>query len=140
MTRLALILLAVATLFGADDPWLKVTQLPNRSELRIYQKNVKEPVIAVLADANEERLIVVAKNKQLAIRKTEIDRLDARPITRANKPEITSTQKQTEPDFTPKPNAKPDVPGVSSSGGISFGGSRPDFKTVYTRPPSKAGE
>jgi hypothetical protein len=134
MPRLILILLAAATLFGADNPWLKVEQLPNRSELRIYQRGVKDFVTATLADANEERIVVVTKNKQFSIQKEEIDRLDARPMTPPKKPEVTTTEKQTEPDYAPAPPGKPPVAGTSSSSSVSFGGNKPDFKTIYTRP------
>jgi hypothetical protein len=134
MRRLVLTLLAAATLLAADNPWLTVQQLPNRSELRIYQRGVKDPITATLADANEERIVVVAKNKQVAIQREEIDRLDARPMTPTKKPEVTKTEKETAPDYTPTPPAKPPVPGTSSSSSVSFGGNKPDFKTIYTRP------
>jgi hypothetical protein len=135
MTRLALILLTVLTLFGADNPWLKVRQLPNRSELRIYRKGDKSPLNAVLADTSDDAIVVVAKNKQLTVRKDEIDRLDARPPAKASKPEVTTTSKQTDPDYTPQPGpgARPALPGTSSSSGLTFGGNKGDFKTVYTR-------
>jgi hypothetical protein len=67
MTRIALLLLAALTLFGADNPWLKVQHLPNRSELRIYRKGEKAPMNAVLADASDDAIVVVAKDKQLTV-------------------------------------------------------------------------
>lgn len=135
MTRLTLILLAALTLFGADNPWLKVRQLPNRSELRIYRNGDKSPLNAVLADTSDDAIVVVAKNKQLTLRKDEIDRLDARPPAKPSKPEVTTTSKQTDPDYTPQPGpgARPALPGTSSASGISFGSNKGDFKTVYTR-------
>ncbi|HVW09754.1 MAG TPA: hypothetical protein VHC90_14295 [Bryobacteraceae bacterium] len=135
MIRLALILLAALTLFGADNPWLKVQQLPNRSELRVYRKGEKSPLNAVLADTSGDAIVVVAKDKQLTIHKDEIDRLDARPPARSGKPEVTSTSKQSDPDYTPQPGPgeRPALPSTSASSGISFGGNKGEFRTVYTR-------
>lgn len=132
MIRLALIALTVAALFGADNPWLKVQQLPNRSELRIYKKGEKSPVNVILADVSEDKLVVVEKNKQYTIQKDEIDRLDARPVTPSKKTEATTTEKQNDPDYTQPPNRGPALPTTSSSSSLSFG-NKPDFKTLYTR-------
>jgi hypothetical protein len=133
MSRLALILIAAATLLAADNPWVKVKELPNRSELRIYRKSARQPLTATLADTTDEQIVVVVKNQQLTIAKDDIDRIDARPLEGSKKPVVTTTEKTTDPDYTPKPNASPAVPGTSSSSSVSFGG-KPDFKTVYTRP------
>ncbi len=56
MSRIALVVLSAVALFAADDPWAKVTALPNRSELRIYQKGARDPITATLADATDERI------------------------------------------------------------------------------------
>jgi hypothetical protein len=134
MARIALILLAALTLFGADNPWLKVQQLPNRSELRIYRKGEKSPMNAVLADTSGDAIVVVAKDKQLTVHKDEIDRLDARSPAKSSKPQVTTTSKQTDPDYTPQPGpGHTAVPGDSSSSNLSFGGNKGEFKTVYTR-------
>jgi hypothetical protein len=134
MARLVLILFTVFTLCAADNPWLKVRQLPNRSELRIYRRGEKAPLKAVFADASADAIVVVAKDKQLTIHKDEIDRLDARPPATSRKPTVTTTQKQTEPDYTPQPGpgARPALPGTSSSSSLSFG-DKGDFKTLYRR-------
>lgn len=139
MTRLTWLLIIALPLLAAEDPWAKVQALPNRSELKIYQKGARDPLAAVLADANAERLVVVvpAKKQQLTIQKDEIDRLDARPLSGPpSKPAVTKTEKTTEPDYTPQPgpNRGPALPGVESSSSVSFGGNKPDFKTVYVRP------
>jgi hypothetical protein len=134
MTRIALLLLAALTLFGADNPWLKVQQLPNRSELRIYRKGEKAPMNAILADTSADAIVVVAKNKQLTLHKEEIDRLDARPPAKPSKPEVTTTSKQTDPDYTPQPGpGHTALPSTSSSSNLSFGSNKGEFKTVYTR-------
>ncbi len=137
MSRVVLILFSVAALFGADNPWVKVKALPNRSELRIYQKGVRDPIVATLADSTDESIVVVAKNKQMTIAREDIDRLDARPVEAKKKPEVTTTEKTTDPDYTPHPpSSGTQVPAMSSSSSVSFGGNKPDFKTVYTRPPA----
>ncbi len=138
MSRIALVLLAAGTLFAADDPWAKVTALPNRSELRIYQKGVRNPITATLADATEERIVVVVKNKQTTIAKDDVERIDARPMEAKKKPETTTTQTTTDPDIVPHLGAGPPMAQTSTSSGMSFGGNKPDFKTVYTKPPAAA--
>jgi len=134
MTRIALLLLAALTLFGADNSWLKVQQLPNRSELRIYRKGEKSPLNAVLADTSGDAIVVVAKDKQLTVHKDEIDRLDARPPAKPSKPRVTTTSKQSDPDYTPQPGpGHTALPSTSSSSNLSFGGDKGEFKTVYSR-------
>ena len=134
MSRIALIILSAAGLFAADNPWAKVTDLPNRSELRIYQKGVRDAITATLADATEERIVVVVKNKQMTIAKEDIERIDARPVEPKKKPEATTTQTTSDPDLAPRLGAGPPMPTTSTSSGMSFGGSKPDFKTIYIKP------
>jgi hypothetical protein len=136
MSRIALIFLSTAALFAADNRWGKVIALPNRSELRTYQKGVHDAIIATLADATEERIVVVVKNKQMTIAKEDIERLDARPVEPKKKPETTTTQTTSDPDLAPRLGAGPPVSTTSTSSGMSFGGNKPDFKTIYVKPPA----
>ena len=138
MSRIPLILLFALTALGADDPWIKVKTLPDRSELRVYKKGAHDPLTVILADASEDAIVVVEKKTQLTIHKEEIDRIDARPVTTSKKPAITTTEKTSDPDYTPKgtPSKGPALPSTESSSSMSFGGNKPDFKTVYTRPPT----
>src|ERR1700734_2058170 len=85
MTRIVTFLLAAAVLLGADTSWTRVKELKSRAELRVYKKGAREPINATYDDANDERLIVVVKNEQVAIPKEDIDRLDARPIATPRK-------------------------------------------------------
>ncbi len=129
---LILFTLAAIGLLAADTSWNNVQSLPGKSEIRIYQKGAKDPVSAVFADANAERIIVVMKNKQVAIAKDDIDRIDARPVsTGPKKPSVTTTETTHEPDYSPEPPGKTALPSTSSSSSISFG--KPEFKTVYRR-------
>jgi hypothetical protein len=136
MCRIVLILLSAAALFAGDNPWAKVTALPNRSELRVYQKGVRNAITATLADATEERIVVVVKNKQMTIAKEDIERIDARPVEPKKKPEATTTQTTTDPDIAPRLGAGAPMSTTSTSSGMSFGGSKPDFKTIYVKPPA----
>ena len=138
MTRIAPFMLAgmlfaPALLPGADSSWDKVKDLKNRAELRIYKKGARQPVSATFYDANDERIIVVVKNEQVAIPKEDIDRIDARPVSGPRKMTVEKTQTQSEPDYTPRPGAGPPVPGTSSSSSVSFGGSKPNFEMIYQR-------
>ena len=136
MSRIALILLSAVALFAADSPWAKVTALPNRSELRIYQKGARDAITATLADATEERIVVVVKNKQMTVAKEDIERIDARLVEPKRKPEATTTQTTTDPDLAPRLGAGPPMSTTSTSSGMSFGGNKPDFKTIYVKPPA----
>jgi uncharacterized sporulation protein YeaH/YhbH (DUF444 family) len=131
MFRIVTAFLVAALLLAADNPWAKVKELQNRSELRIYKKGVREPITAVFDEANDDRIIVVVKDKQMAIPKEDIDRIDARAGA-ARKVNVEKTDKRTEPDYVPRPNSGPPVPGTSSSSNVSFGG-KPDFQTIYRR-------
>jgi len=132
MFRLATAFFVAALLLAADNPWAKVKELQDRSELRIYKKGVREPITAVFDEANDERIIVVVKDKQMAIPKEDVDRIDARPST-ARKVTVEKTEKRTEPDYVPRrPNSEPPLPGTSSSSNIGFG-NKPDFQTIYRR-------
>lgn len=135
MIRIALFGLAAFSLLGADNPWLKVEQLKSRQELKIYKKGTAEPVNAVFDEANDDRVIVVVKNKQIAIPKEDIDRIDARPSGKGGRTVTRQTTSKTvEPDYAPHPPAGADVPTTSYGSSVNFGSGKPDFQTVYRRP------
>jgi uncharacterized sporulation protein YeaH/YhbH (DUF444 family) len=134
MSRIATFLFTAVLLLGADDSWKKVQDLKSHSELRIYKKGTREALNATLDEANEDRIVVVVKNKQVAIPKEDIDRIDARPGKTPRKVNVDSTTKETDPDLTPHPNPAIPVPGTSSSSTVSVGGDgRPGFETIYRR-------
>jgi hypothetical protein len=138
MPRIALLMLMGTVLWGVDNPWAKVQELKSRSELRIYKKGAREPLMATLDEVNEDRILIVVKNEQMSVPKDDIDRLDARPSVKTPAKIVKETTvKTTEPDYTPHPPAGVDVPGQSYNTSISrTGGSKPDFETVYRRPPA----
>lgn len=133
MSKIATFLFAAAVLLGADSSWTRVKELKSRAELRIYKKGAREPITATFDDANDERLIVVVKNEQVAIPKEDIDRLDARPAAGPRKVSVDKTEKITPPDPVPNPRSGPAGPGESTSSNVSFGGSKGDFETIYRR-------
>lgn len=133
MRKIATFMLAAAVLLAADISWTRVKELKSRVELRIYKKGAREPINATFDDANDDRLIVVVKNEQVAIPKEDIDRLDARPAATSRKLNVEKSEKVTEPDPVPNPRSGPARPGESSSSNVSFGGSKPDFETIYRR-------
>jgi hypothetical protein len=138
MTRIATFMLAAAVLLGADSSWTRVKELKSHAELRIYKKGAREPINATFDDANDDHLIVVVKNEQVAIPKEDIDRLDARPAATPRKVNVQKTEKITDPDPVPNPRSGPPAPGESSSSNVSFGGSKPDFETIYRRAAASA--
>lgn len=135
MLRSIVFLFAVAAAFGAEDGWEKVRQLRSGSELRIYKRAEKQPILAKLDEASEERLVVVLKNEQVSIAKDDIDRLDARPprtggrFTRETRTTRSTPERQ--PANMPTPAAP--VPSTSSSSSVTIN-SKPDFEMVYRRP------
>jgi len=138
MARLALFFALALPMIAADNPWSKVQDLKSGSELRIYKKGVTEPVSATFDEANDERMVIVVKYKQMAIAKEDIDRVDARPPVKKTPRKITvnHTVKTTDPDFTPHPN--PGIPAPETSWGSSVGmsgGPKPGFEIIYRRQP-----
>lgn len=134
--KVTLILTASMLLFAADNPWTKVQELKSGSELRIFKKGAAQPVMATFDEANDERMVVVVKNKQMAVAKEDIDQVDARPPAKKTPRKLTvdHTVKTTEPDLAPHPNAGVPVPGTSYGSSLSTGGgSKPPFETVYRR-------
>src|SRR5690349_21609000 len=91
MLKTLLFLVAAATAFGADKSWDKVRELKTGTELRIFKREAKQPVLATMDEANDERIVVVVKNEQIAIAKADIDRLDYRPPRTGSKMTKTTT-------------------------------------------------
>jgi hypothetical protein len=124
MWKLAALLFATSFILYADknvaaDPWDKVRDLKTGSDLRIYKTGVTEPVRAQFADVTERKLLVIIKNSETAITKSEIERIDYQPPPTKSR--------------TKTYDATPD----SASMSISSGNSREGWQTIYQRPPSK---
>ena len=137
MRSLAFFLLAVSTAFCADDPWAKVRDLKSGTEIRVFKKGSMEPILAKIDEANDTSLIVVVKNEQVAIPRETVDRLDYRPPQPGGrvKKEVTSTTETPEMRAGEAPNPR-EQSGVTTSTSTSYSVvSKPDFETLYRRPP-----
>lgn len=139
MLKLASFLLIAVMLPAADSAWQKVVDLKSGSELRIYKKASTQPLTATFDEANDERIVIVMKNEQLAVQKADIERIDARPPAVKTKGRITTTttSKTVDPDYTPHPQPGLNVPGTTSSTSISRTSTATTeaFETVYRRLP-----
>lgn len=135
MPRVLLLNLATLAAFGAENSWDKVRELKTGTELRIIKKGARQPLIGIMDEANDERLIVVIKNEEIAIRKDDIDRVDFRPATKSRVAKETRTTQSDTTQSTPVgPQPKGSQSGPSTSTTTSFGGaSKPDFETIYRR-------
>ncbi len=136
MRWLAIMLLAAVTAFAADDPWTKVQNLKSGTELRIFKKHGMHPILAKMEQANPDSLIIVVKNEELAIPRDLIDRIDYRPVRTDSR--VTKETRETVegPDAKTAAESPNNVPGQTASSSTSYVfGSKPDFQTIYRRPP-----
>jgi hypothetical protein len=136
MLRSSSLLLTALAALAADDSWTKVRDLKAGTELRIYKKDSKQPLVAKLDQATEDSLIVILKTSQVAIAKEEIDRIDQRPARKGGR--VTTDTKTTEitPGTTQSTSSPtPGGPTRSTSSGLSIN-SAPEFVMVYRRPPA----
>ena len=120
----------------APNPWKPVTEIKSGTDLRIVRKGTAQPILAVMDEADDERIVVVIKNEQVAIPRADILRLDARPKQTGSRVTKTTTNTVTHdpPDLKPQPGPR-GAPGPTMSSGTSYSmGSKPDFQTVYRRP------
>jgi len=131
--------LSVLALLAAENSWDKVRDLKTGCEVRIFKKGSHQPVLAILDQADNEKLIVVVKNQEIAIDRDDVDRVDFRPPT-AKKSRVTKETHTTQSDTTqttpvgPTAQGERGGPTTSTSTTASFGsGSKPDFETVYRR-------
>src|SRR6202158_1363193 len=80
--------------FAADNPWNKVKELKTGTELRIFKTGAKQPILAMMDEATDDRLVIVVKKEQMAIDKDEIDRIDYRPA-KSGGPRVTKETRTT---------------------------------------------
>src|SRR6267143_688128 len=139
MFRMLVFIFAAMAAFGADDSWGKVRELKTGTELRIYKKGARQFLPATMDEANAERLIAVIKNEQVAIAKDDIARIDYRPVgpvRRVTKETTTTVTESHDPVAAPGPQGSGGQT-TSSSTGYSFQ-PKPNFETIYRRPPAAA--
>jgi hypothetical protein len=136
MFRLLVFVFAALAAFGADD-WGKVRELKTGTELRIYKKGASQFVAAIMDEASADRLVAVIKNEQVAIAKDDIDRIDYRPPrpgARVTKETTTTVTESHEPVAAPGSQGGNGT-STSTSTGYSFQ-PKPNFETIYRRPPA----
>ena len=136
MLKVLLATLTALLAWGAADDWANCRAIRGGTEIRVYKKGAPQPIVAKMDEANDENLVVVLKNEQVAIQREQIDRVDARLA--GNSPRTT---KETRTTVDP-PNGKaaappsqvkgPDGPATSTSTSVTMG-SKADFETVYRR-------
>ena len=136
MLRTLLFAFATFAAFAADSAWDKVRDLRTGTELRIFKKGARQPVLCTMDEANDERVVVVVKNEQVAIQKDDVDRIDFRPPSKSK--HVKKETKTTETDSTQTtpvgPQPQGSRPGPSTSTSTTFGGgSKPDFETIYRK-------
>ncbi len=126
--------LIVSWAMNAADSWSAVKDLGSGTELRIYKTGAKQPLLEKLDEAGDDKITVVLKNEQVAIAKSDIDRLDFRPKQTGKliMKETKNTSGFETGSSTPmSPHTKPG-PTASTSTSLNIG-SKPDFETVYRR-------
>ncbi len=121
--------------YGADNPWTKVKELKTGTELRIFKIGAKQPILATMDEATDERLVIVVKKEQTAIDKDQIDRIDYRPLKTSGRVNTETRTTNEPPGQTAGPAPRGSGsggPSTSTSNSVSFG-SKPDFETIYRR-------
>src|SRR5437899_2928313 len=93
MRKLVLLLSTVALAFAADE-WVKVKEQKTGTELRVYKRGAAQPLLVKMDELTDDNLVVINKSEQTAIPRDQIDRIDARPVTkRSFKPVTTTAEK-----------------------------------------------
>jgi len=103
-------------LLADENPWDKVRAVESGTEIRIYKRNVKQPVIAKMDEATDDHLIVLLVDSQIAIRRAEIDRIDLRP--RASRV-IRVSRHAKRMGGNPSEQGQPIVQGTSASSAVA---------------------
>ena len=142
MLRILLCALLALAAYGADNPWNKVKELKTGTELRIFKTGARQPILATMDEATDDRLVIVVKKEQMAIDKDQIDRVDYRPPKSGGRVTTENRTTNDPPGQTAGPaprGATGGGPSTSTSSSLNVG-SKPDFETIYRRtsaPPAK---
>lgn len=136
MIRFLFALSLIAIGFAAEDPWAKVTRLKSGSELIIVKTGEKKPLTATFNDIDEEHLFVIVKKTQMAIAKSDIEQIEARPAS-DRKARREDLNRQVDPNVelsrpqAPVPGGRP-VPSLQN-GGARVSYNKPDYELVYRK-------
>ena len=123
MRPLILLLAMPLFAFGAEDAWAKLRDVKSGSELKVYKVGSTSPLLVKMGELTDENLVIIEKNKQTAIPRDQIDRVEARPV---GKRTITKETKTTDTSNDPRraipgPDQQLGVHGASSSTSTSAG-------------------
>ncbi len=139
MSKVLLCGLVAMAAYGADNPWTKVKELKTGTELRIFKVGAKQPILAAMDEATDDRLVIVVKKEQTSIDKDQIDRIDYRPpkttsrVTRVtNETRTTNDPPGQTAGPAPRGSSGGGGPSTSTSNSVNFG-SKPGFETIYRR-------
>lgn len=67
-----LLTLAAISAFAADDPWTKVREIKSGTEIRVYKKGSKVPVVGKIDQATEDAVVIMLKKEEIEIEREEI--------------------------------------------------------------------
>lgn len=114
--------------------WSRLKDLTPGSELRIYRQGSPKPLEARFGEIREDHLVILRKDEETSIPRTEIDRIDWRASKPAVKREtVTSTDPRAVPGSQPPdPRRRTGGPSGSTSSTVTFRG-KGRFETVYLR-------
>ena len=138
MRKLVLFFCGVLAASAAEDSWKKVQELKTGTEVRIYKRGDRQPIIATLDEATDDHVSFATKKEQTSLPKDDVIRVDARPA--GAKRSIQKETKTAESVEIPSPGCRvirasdPGRPSNTSSN-VSIGG-KPDFETVYRKMPT----
>ena len=91
-----------------------------------------------MGELTDDNLVVIDKNKETAISRDEIDRVDYRPTGKSRMTKETTTKDNTNDPKAAIPGGMNGVAGgqsTTTSSNVSIGG-KVDFETIYKRPAS----
>lgn len=129
-----ILLMAVAAAWAAEDAWSKVKALKTGTELRVYHMGSAKPVSAEMVELTDDNLVVIVKKTETAIKRVDIDRVEARP--QGGRATMETVTKETSPDARSASEQQAgrgvDAPATTTSTSVSVG-SKPDFEVVYRR-------
>jgi len=115
-----LLLLASAVASSAEDPWQKAKELAIGSDIRIYKQGSTQPISGKMAGVEDGKLQMVVKKDQIAIKQSDIDRIDYRPP-------------KAKPVKTESSVISTDGFGTNTSSSSSTSWSRDGWQTVYRK-------
>ena len=136
----ALMILLVIPFFSraAEDAWAKLREVKSGAELRVFKIGSPTPLIVKMGELTDENLVIIDKNKQTAIARDQIDKVEARltPVKRTVTRETKTTDNSNDPrNVIPGPTQQLGVKGANTttSSSTTFTTDKPPFETVYRR-------